>query len=144
VPVDFESHDLADALAAAGYPAGAKTLFLWEAVTQYLTENSVRTTFKFLATAAPASRLVFTYVHQDFLDGHNLYDAPAAYQDFVVKHRLWKFGLQPVEVTDFLAGYGWQAIEQAGREEYLTRYVQPSGRPLAVTDLERAVSAEKT
>jgi methyltransferase (TIGR00027 family) len=132
------------ALTASGYAVGAKTLFIWEAVTQYLTESSVRQTFQFLATAAPGSRLVFTYVRQDFLEGRTFYGAEAAYQDFVVKRRLWKFGMQPHRVADFLAGYGWREIEQAGEQEFLTRYVQPTGRPLPVSEIERTVSAEKT
>lgn len=143
VPLDFELREPAAALAAAGHDAGARTLFLCEAVTQYLTDAAARRIFAFLATAATGSRLVFTYVPRDFLDGRNLYGAPAAYRDFVVRRPLWKFGLEPRAVADFLADYGWRETEQAGPEEYLSRYVRPSGRPLDVTGLERAVSAEK-
>jgi methyltransferase (TIGR00027 family) len=143
VPLDLETDDLAEALTSAGYSTGAKTLFLGEAVTQYLTERAVRATFEFLAGAGAGSRLVFTYVRQDFLDGRCDYRAPAAYQGFVARRRLWKFGLEPHQVAEFLADYGWREIEQVGGEEFLARYVRPSGRPLDVSDLERAVSAEK-
>lgn len=143
VPVDFETRDLADELTAAGFPAGAKTLFVWEAVTQYLAESSVRATFEFLAKAPAGSRLVFTYVRRDFLDGAAMYGAEPMYQDFVVKRGLWKFGLHPHQVADFLSEYGWRETDHAGQKEFTERYVRPSGRRLAVSEIERAVTAEK-
>lgn len=42
---------------------------MWEAVTQYLTEQGVRATFDRLAKAARGSRLAFTYVRKGFLTG---------------------------------------------------------------------------
>ena len=53
VPIDFETQDLADVLADHGYRPERPTFFVWEAVTQYLTEAGVRKTFDFLGTAAP-------------------------------------------------------------------------------------------
>jgi methyltransferase (TIGR00027 family) len=41
VPVDFERDDLARALRAAGYRDGARSLFVWEGVTSYLTPAAV-------------------------------------------------------------------------------------------------------
>jgi methyltransferase (TIGR00027 family) len=144
VPTDFETEDPAETLAAAGYRPGRRVFFAWEAVTQYLTERGVRRTFEFLAEAPTGSRLVFTYVRRDFLDGRALYRAEAAYRDFVVKQRLWHFGMHPEEVAGFLAEYGWREIEQAGAAEFLTRYVRPAGRDLPVSEIERSVYAEKT
>lgn len=58
VPIDVETQDLADVLANQGYRPERPTFFVWEAVTQYLTEAGVGKTFDFLATAAPGSHLV--------------------------------------------------------------------------------------
>jgi hypothetical protein len=80
----------------------------------------------FLATPAVGSRLLFSYVRRDFIDGRNRYGAHAAYHDFVVKRWLWKFGLDPGRVADFRADYGWREIEQVGRQEFLTRYGRPA------------------
>jgi methyltransferase (TIGR00027 family) len=41
VPIDFQHDDLAAALAAKGYRASARTLFLWEGVTYYLPPSAV-------------------------------------------------------------------------------------------------------
>ena len=61
--------ELGAVLAAHGYPASRRTFFIWEAVTQYLSEDGIRATFNFLAQAAPGSRLAFTYIRKDFIDG---------------------------------------------------------------------------
>ena len=81
VAVDFERDDLMSVLAEHGYRAEDRTLFVWEGVTQYLTEAGVRRTFEQLRAAAPGSRLIFTYVRQDFIDGTNLYGARTLYRN---------------------------------------------------------------
>jgi len=72
VPLDFERDDLIATLTGHGYRADARTFFIWEGVTQYLTEDAVRATLGELQGAATGSRLVFTYVRKDFLDGTNI------------------------------------------------------------------------
>lgn len=143
IPVDFETQDLGDALAANGFEVERPAMFVWEAVTQYLTEDAVRATLAFLSKAAGGSRLIFTYLRKDFLDGTNLSGAEEMYQEFVIKHRVWHFGVAPEHVDDLLRGYGWDEREQVGGSEYLERYVWPAGRDLPVSEIERFVLAEK-
>jgi methyltransferase (TIGR00027 family) len=144
VPVDFDTDDLGRKLAAHGFDPGQKTIFVWEAVTQYLTADGVRRTMDFLSGAAAGSGLVFTYIPQDFIDGTRLYGAENLYRRFRGKDPLWRFGIAPGKVAEMLAEYGWREVEQLGRDEFLARYVTPTGRGLAVSDLERSVYADKT
>jgi methyltransferase (TIGR00027 family) len=144
VPVDFETQDLGDALAEHGCANDQRIFFAWEGVTQYLTENGVRATFEVLARARPGSRVVFTYVRQDFLEGKNFYGGEVAFRRFVVKRRLWHFGLVPERVPEFLAGYGWNVVEDVGPREFTARYLEPGGRTLPVSEVERSVCAEKS
>jgi methyltransferase (TIGR00027 family) len=144
VPVDFETDDLAESLAANGFRLDRPTMFVWEAVTQYLTEVGVRRTLAFLAKAPAGGRLVFTFVRRDFLDGTNTYEAAGAYRDFVVRQRVWHFGLTPDQVTGLLDEYGWIEREQVGAAEYQDRYVRPVGRKMPVSEIERFVSATKS
>jgi len=59
VSVDFSTEDPFEKLAAHGYDLRKKTLFLWEGVTLYLTERSVRENMaRVKANAAPGSALV--------------------------------------------------------------------------------------
>jgi methyltransferase (TIGR00027 family) len=143
VPVDFERDDVMAVLAAHGYDPAARTFFVWEGVTQYLTEAAVRATFQQLSRAAPGSRIDFTYVRADFIDGTNTYGAAGFYRRVRVKSELWKFGLSPEDVGDFLADYGWQLIEQAGPDVFVERYVRPAGRDLTASQIEWSAYAEK-
>lgn len=143
VPIDFERQRLDAALAEQGHRPGQRTFFVWEGVTQYLTEEAVRTTFDALAMAAPGSRLVFTYIRQDFLDGAELYGAAKLYRQFRVKQTLWRFGMAPERVHAFLQTYGWRQVEQMGGREFAARYMRPAGRTLPVSEVERSVYAVK-
>ncbi|UVO11430.1 SAM-dependent methyltransferase [Mycobacterium sp. SVM_VP21] len=161
VALDFEHDDVLTTLVEHGYRTAFRTFFVAEGVTQYLTESAVRGTLEGLRAAATGSRLVFTYVRRDFIDGTNLYGSPTLYRKVcaaapaspllrraslnrrVGSGKLWHFGLQPAEVADFLAEYGWRLIEQAGPEQFLQRYVEPTGRRLGASDLEWSVYAEK-
>jgi methyltransferase (TIGR00027 family) len=140
IPVDFEVDDLAAVLAPAGFDSARPALFVWEAVTQYLTEESVRATFAFLAKAPAGSRLIFTYVRADFLDGTNLYDAGRLRERMT---GIWKWGIAPKDVAALLREYGWVEREQAGPAEYAARYLRPAARDLPVSEIERFVRAEK-
>jgi methyltransferase (TIGR00027 family) len=136
VPLDFERDDLFGMLSEHGYRTDARTFFVWEGVTQYLTEDAVRTTLAAVQAAPTGSRLVFTYVREDFIDGRNMYDAQVLYRRFRQRQQVWKFGLDPEDVAAFVADYDWQLIEQAGPDYYLQHYITPAGRDLAASDLE--------
>jgi methyltransferase (TIGR00027 family) len=143
VPIDFECQELGAVLATHGYTADTKTFFIWEAVTQYLTEACVHKTFDFLANAPAASRLAFTYVRKDFIDGKVPYDREYVYEKLVLKDKSWRFGMDPRNVADFLDVYGWRVLEHLGYEELAERYLKPTGRKLVPTPLGRMVYAEK-
>jgi methyltransferase (TIGR00027 family) len=143
VAIDFEHEDLGAALASHGFSAAVRTLYIWEAVTQYLTEPTVRATFDFLAKAAKGSRLVFSYIRKDFLDGRVLYGQEYLYKRYVVKAGVWHFGMDPEAVTSLLSSYGWHAVENLQYAELAERYVKPIGRKLLSTPIERIVYAEK-
>lgn len=142
VAVDFDRDDVGSMLAAQGYSATRRTYFAWEAVSQYLTEQGVRATFDWLAKAAPGSRLSFTYVRRDFLDGKTSYGWESGYRRFVAS-KVWRFGMEPEDCPNFLNGYGWRIIEHVGYDELADRYIVPTGRRLASIPVERMVYAEK-
>jgi methyltransferase (TIGR00027 family) len=150
VALNFEQDDLLTALAEHGYHIDYRTFFIWEGVTQYLTEDAVRTTLEGLRPTAPGSRLVFTYVRRDFIDGTNRYGALTLYRSVRKGNRagrpqksLWHFGLQPEEVAAFLEKYGWRLVEQVGPDELIERYVEPTGRKLKASQIEWSAFAEK-
>lgn len=143
VPLDFDHDDLSSVLSANGYSNDQQTFFIWEAVSQFLTEQGIRTTFNFLAKAAQGSYLAFTYVLKDFLNGDNLYRQEKLYQQCVEK-KIWLFGLYPREVASFLKPYGWRIVEHHSYDDLAKKYIEPTGRNLPSLSVERIVFAEKT
>ncbi len=143
VSIDFDHETLETVLASHGYAVDRRTFFVWEAVSQYLTESGIKTTFDFLAKAAPGGRLAFTYVTKDFIDGENIYEHKRLYQQYVVKDKAWLYGWHPEEVVDFLARYGWRVVEHLGYDELAEKYVKPIDRVSVSMPIERMVYAEK-
>jgi O-methyltransferase involved in polyketide biosynthesis len=141
--VDLEADDLTAALSTAGLNWNAPVMVVWEAVTQYLTEDTVRRTLARLTAAAPGSRLIFTYLRRDFLDGTRDYGAAAARREFVTRRRVWHFGLLPEETPALLREFGWTEREHVGPTEYPERYLRSLGRDLTVSPIERFVYADR-
>jgi methyltransferase (TIGR00027 family) len=143
VAVDFEQDDLMATLAAHGYRRDARAFFIWEGVTQYLTPEAVAATLEQLRSVPAGSRLDLTYVQRDFIDGVDISGAPSLYRRFRERNQVWKFGLQPDEVPEFLGGFGWRVIDQMGPDQVIERYVRPAGRTMPASDLEWSALAEK-
>jgi methyltransferase (TIGR00027 family) len=143
IPVDFELQDLEIRLSSEGYRISGKAFFIWEAVTQYVSEEGVRKTMGFLSKIARGSRLVFTFIREDFLLGTNLYGLEIMHKEYRGENPIWKFGLAPEKVSALLREYGWKELEQLGGMDYAARYLKPLGRAMPVMEIERAVLAEK-
>ena len=143
VPLDFETEALMPALQAAGYRRGDRTFFIWEGVTQYLRPEAVRSTLDQLRDAAPGSRLVFTYIRQDFVDGTDLHGAEALYRRFRQRRQVWRSGLVREDVGELLDEYGWRLVEQAGPSYFRDTYIRPTGRTLSASPLEWTALAER-
>jgi len=143
VPIDFDREELGMVLAEYGYSPAKKTFFIWEGVTQYVSEQGIRATFKYLAKTPAGSRLVFTYTPKDFIDGENFYDQEYLYKKMLVKNKIWLFGIDPSKVDGLLGEYGWRIREHTGYDALVERYVKPTGRDLGPILIERIVYAEK-
>ncbi len=143
LPVDFDHEDIATALRSRGYSTDKRTFFIMEAVTQYLTDHGMEKVFDFLSNAAMGSRLAFTYVCKDFLDGRSMYNWESGYKRFVLGN-VWHYAMEPEVLPEFLKRYGWKVIEDRGYDELADEYLKPSGRELKSTPVERMVYAEKS
>ncbi len=143
VSVDFGRQDLGRALEEGGFSPENQCFFIWEGVTQYITQAAVCQVFAFLEKARPGSRLVFTFISQDFIDGGKLYGLEVLYRQTRLRNQLWQFGMQSGQVGAFFESYGWRELEQVGSAEYQARYLRPVGRVMPVMEVERAVHAEK-
>ena len=68
LPIDFDKQKLVDVFAGTPFDRSQPAVFVWEAVTQYLSEGAVRETLEFVGKAAPGSVLIFTYVLQSVVE----------------------------------------------------------------------------
>jgi len=144
VPIDFNSQDLGEELKKAGYTLSSKTLFIWEGVTQYISREAIDNTLKYVARATTGSRIVFTYVLESFIDGSHIPDGLNALYNTMLKKKnpLWLCGFNLAEMHGYLSKFSLRLIEDVGTEEYLERYIKPTGRDLTVMEIERTVLAE--
>jgi methyltransferase (TIGR00027 family) len=70
VAVDFNTQTLQKRLEESGYDPTLKTLFIWQGVTMYLTEEAVKATLCFVVQqSALGSAIVFDYLYRSVLEG---------------------------------------------------------------------------
>jgi methyltransferase (TIGR00027 family) len=143
VPVDFGRDRLEDAMARAGFSPSARTFFLWEGVTNYLTAEAVDRTIGWVARAgAPGSLLLFTYVHRGLIDGSVPFEGARAGSRTVRRFgEPYTFGFDPAELRSYLAEHGLELVEDVGAPEYRARYLLPAGRKMKLWEFYRAVIA---
>jgi methyltransferase (TIGR00027 family) len=126
VPVDFDHDTLAAALPRAGYRAGARTVFLWEGVTPYVSAAGVDATLAFIrSTGGAGSSVVFDYVLRAALEGAcTLRGARNEVERMKRTDEPFVFGIDADEITPYLAARGFTAVRDAGADELGARYLR--------------------
>jgi methyltransferase (TIGR00027 family) len=143
IGIDFQKDNLENRLAEAGC-LNLQTLLIWEGVTNYLDNRSVEAVFDFFAReVSVGSRIIFTYVHADVLNGRfvvpgvsRLTSALSAYGE------PWTFGFVPEEVPAYLAKKGIRLLVDLGAAEYRARYMPPVNKLIGY-EFYRVALAEK-
>lgn len=141
IPIDFERQRLEEAFAGTALRSSLPTLFVWEGVTQYLTEAAVRQTLAFVGSAASGSVLVCTYVLQSIIERRSDIPGVERLMAQLAQQAPWRFGLEPDQIPAFLAPYHLRLVDNIGTREYQERYLAPMGRKLVVFAGERVLHA---
>ncbi|MFC1951507.1 class I SAM-dependent methyltransferase [Chloroflexota bacterium] len=143
VPINFNSQKLGEELKKAGYDLSLKTLFMWEGVTQYIDREAIDNTLRYVAQAPAGSKIVFTYVLESFINGSYIPNGLGSLYKLMLKKKnpLWHCGFNPAEMQKYLLEFSLYLIEDIGSEEFVERYIEPTGRDLTVMDIERTVLA---
>jgi len=142
VPVDFERDALPAALAAAGFDAGAPAFVSWLGVTIYLTRDAVLGTLGWVASLAPGSEIVFTYV----VPPASLTAGRRAAIGILADHAAalgepWQTYFEPAELAAELHRLGFRHVEDVGPDEAFARYFRDRRdglRPGSASHLARA------
>jgi len=126
VACDFNRQRLADVMQASGLHADERTFFIWEGVTNYLTEGAVDSTLRYVSgVAARGSRIVFTYVHRGLLDGSVRFEGTERlFRTLKGVGEPWTLGLDPAEVAAYLGTRGFRLLLDLGASDYRRRYMK--------------------
>jgi methyltransferase (TIGR00027 family) len=135
VAIDFEKEQLDDRI-----PVRAKTFFIWEGVTQYVTRAAVDAVLRWVGRAPRGSELVFTYVPSEVIEGRSTLLGAAAAK-MASKRAPWITAFNPAKLDDVLRPFGLELIEDVGAAEHRARYLAPTGRALTVFEIERIAQA---
>lgn len=132
VDVDFNSQPLSLVLHDAGLSLNGRSFFIWEAVTQYLTEQAVDDVLRYVGReTAPGSRIVFTYLHKGVLDCSAVFgDTRRLSKRLQRVNEPWTFGIYPASLKTYLASRGLDLLEDLGALEYRERYMGSSAHQI--------------
>jgi methyltransferase (TIGR00027 family) len=123
VEIDFNHEDLSDTLNDAGFDRARPTVFLWEGVTNYLTDEAVDRVLDVIATCQIGSPIIFTFVHSGVLDGSvRFHGADRLIRDVADVGEPWTFGIDPQDLSAFLSRRGFRLDEDLSADDYRTRY----------------------
>jgi methyltransferase (TIGR00027 family) len=141
VPIDFDTQSLEAVLAGTTFDSSRPAVFIWEGVTQYISEEAVQRTLGFVGKSAPGSVFVFTYVLKSVIERRSDIAGADHMMDIVAKSSPWVFGLEPSNLPTFLEPFHLALVEDVGDADYQERYLKPVGRDLVVFEGERIVQA---
>ena len=143
VALDFNRQSLADAMAKAGFNPNRCTFFVLEGVTNYLTAEAVDSLLRFVSSAVPRSRLLFTYVHRDVLNPASRFRGKWLLRKTLRRaSEPWTFGLDPSCLDSYLGERGLVLIRDEGSREYRERYLGGRERLLRGYEFYRAAIAD--
>jgi methyltransferase (TIGR00027 family) len=142
IPIDFDTQTLDAVFAGKGFDPSKPAVFIWEGVTQYISEEAVRQTLSFVGKSAPGSIILFTYVLRSIIERHSDIPDAGKMMDAVAKNSTpWIFGLEPSTLQAFLQPFHLSLVADVGNADYQEKYLQPLKRNLTVFEGERIVQA---
>jgi methyltransferase (TIGR00027 family) len=133
VPLDFDTQTLQSALARAGYEPAARSFFILEGVTMYVSEGGVGATLDFIGQyAAAGSRVVYDYILRRVAEGHydGLYAARKQALGVASAGEPFVTGWTPQEAAKFAQQHGLAVREELDAAALTRNYLAGSdGKP---------------
>jgi methyltransferase (TIGR00027 family) len=141
IPIDFDTQALEVVFSGTAFNPAKPAIFIWEGVTQYISEEAVRQTLAFVGKSAPGSIIVLTYVLKSIIERRSNIPDANHLMDVVAKQSPWVFGMEPSSIPDFLKPYHLALVADVGNADYQEKYLKPVGRNLVVFEGERIAQA---
>jgi methyltransferase (TIGR00027 family) len=143
VPIDFEETSLAEGLAASSLDLHSSAFFSWLGVTQYLTNEAVDSTLRFILSMPRGSQLLMEYVippdcwtadEAGFMGRIPPLAAEAG--------EPWLTYFRPDQVSDHLLKLGFSRVSHLTPENTATRYFQNRQDGLRAPDYVRLLRTD--
>jgi methyltransferase (TIGR00027 family) len=123
VAVDFQRDRLPESLQGAGFNPLERSLFVWEGVSNYLTEDAVRSTLSYIGSSSQGTTLAFTYVDRAVLDDPTHFIGGSEVQKAFARLREpWTFGIPPSRAAGFFEECGLELNYDLSAAEYRKQY----------------------
>ncbi len=124
VGVDFNTDTLESKLLASGYDSRQKTLFIWEGVVMYLSQEAVDSTLGFIVRhSGPGSQVVFDYIYTALLDGSVRHgEVSRMRRARPISGEGLTFSIPQGEVQPFLEQRGFSNVIDISSDELHARY----------------------
>ncbi len=125
VPIDFTKDNIFTRLEEAGYSRSERSLFLWEGVTEYLTDEAVDSTMKSIRdNSPPGSLLAFSYIYRSVVEGTREYHGTKQIVKTVAKTgEPYRYGIPEGEIETFLSERGYRLVRHHTAEELERKYL---------------------
>jgi len=142
LPVDFNTQTLDDRLKNSAYNERAKTLFIWQGVTYFLTAEGVDSTLAFIANhSGPGSAVIFDYFYNEILHDPSRKDIQAMRKTAQKFGEDYLFGIDRGQVEPFLTHRGFRDVRDMTLEDLKRLYFTGPNARRVVPDGMAIVSA---
>lgn len=125
VSINFDKDNMKDKLLNAGYDLNKQTLFLWEGVTMYITEDSVKETLDFVKNnSGQGSTIAFDYLYASVIRNDcSYYGAKELAAIVKEKGESFTFGIEEGKIEEFLFQSGFTAIDHYTPSQFEEKYL---------------------
>lgn len=149
IPIDFNIQKLSEVLTSNGFNFAKPAFFIWEGVTQYISQDAVTNTLTSISETAPGSEIVFTYILKSVIEKESDIEGADDFVNYINKsknrfkenYETWGFGLEPSQLEVSLRPFNLMLVEDVGASYYQEKYLEPIGRSLDVSEIERIAYA---
>ena len=143
VPVDLSQESLADTLFETdGYDPRLPTLFIMEGVTMYLDESRVRDLLDCIASQAPGSKFLFTYMEESTPGCYDFQNSRAATRWWLaLRNERFTWGVGRSQLSEFLAQSGFRLLEHRTPEDLRSELLTESNRDAVLAQGENTALA---
>jgi methyltransferase (TIGR00027 family) len=124
VAVDFDKEKLKDRMIESGYANNLKTLFIWEGVVPYISEEGVDDTLAFAArNSTKGSYIIFDYIFKSVIDGTNESEVAKRWKKTLDDlAEPFMFGIEEGNAAEFLTKRGFAEVNEVRVESLKNTY----------------------